>query len=62
MTTKTHLGSDFDEFLREEGIYDQTQAVSVKRVLVYELERNMQRAHLTKTDIATGRAKLPPFR
>lgn len=47
MTTKTHLGSGFDEFLREEGIYDQTRAVSVKRVLAYELERNMQRAQLT---------------
>ena len=68
MTTKTarkahpHIGSDFDEFLREEGLYDQTQAVAVKRALAYELERNMQRAQLTKTDMAkrmgTTRAQL----
>ena len=68
MTMKTtrkanrHIGSDFDEFLREEGLYDQTQAVAVKRVLAYELERNMQRAQLTKTDMAkrmgTTRAQL----
>ena len=68
MTTKAarksnpHIGSDFDELLREEGIYDQVQAVAVKRVLAYELERNMQRAQLTKTDMAkrmgTTRAQL----
>jgi antitoxin HicB len=68
MTTKTgrkanpHIGSDFDEFLREEGVYDRTQAVAVKRVLAYELERSMQKAQLTKTDMAkrmgTTRAQL----
>jgi hypothetical protein len=68
MTTKAarkanpHIGSDFDEFLREEGIYDQVRAVAVKRVLAYDLERNMQRAQLTKTDMAkrmgTTRAQL----
>jgi antitoxin HicB len=39
-----HVGSNFDTFLREEGVYDQTQAVAVKRVLAHELERNMQGA------------------
>ena len=68
MTTKAtrkanpHIGSDFDDFLREEGVYDQTEAVAVKRVLAYELERNMQKAQLTKTDMAkrmgTTRAQL----
>ena len=68
MTTKAsmkanpHIGSDFDDFLREEGVYDQAEAVAVKRVLAYELERNMQKAQLTKTDMAkrmgTTRAQL----
>ena len=68
MTTKAarkanpHIGSDFDDFLREEGIYNQAEAVAVKRVLAYELERNMQKAQLTKTDMAkrmgTTRAQL----
>ena len=68
MTAKTarkanpHIGSDFDEFLREESIYDQARAVAVKRVLAHELERNMRRAQLTKTDMAkcmgTTRAQL----
>ena len=68
MTTKAtrkinpHIGSDFDDFLREEGVYDQAEVVAVKRVLAYELERNMQKAQLTKTDMAkrmgTTRAQL----
>jgi antitoxin HicB len=60
--TNPRVGSDFDDFLREEGIDDQAEAVSVKRVLASELERNMQKAQLTKTDMAkrmgTTRAQL----
>jgi hypothetical protein len=56
MTTKTarkvnpHIGSDCDGFLREEGAYD--QAISVKRLLAYELQRSMPKAQLTKADMA----------
>ena len=57
-----HIGSDFDEFLREEQVYDEAQAVAVKRVLAFELERGMQKAQLTKTAMAkrmgTTRAQL----
>ena len=68
MTTKAarkanpHIGSDFADFLREEGVYDQAEAIAVKRVLACELERNMRKAQLTKTDMArrmgTTRAQL----
>ena len=68
MTTKTarkgnpHIGSDFDAFLTEEGIYDEVQAIAVKRVLAHELEAGMQKAQLTKTAMAkrmgTTRAQL----
>ena len=68
MTTTTarkrnpHIGSDFDAFLTEEGIYDEAQAIAVKRVLAHELEAGMQKAQLTKTAMAkrmgTTRAQL----
>ena len=68
MTTTTtrkgnpHVGSDFDAFLAEEGIYDEAQAIAVKRVLAHELEAGMQKAQLTKTAMAkrmsTTRAQL----
>jgi hypothetical protein len=49
MTTKTitkanpHVASDPD-VLGELDLSDQAQALAVKRVLVYELERNMRKA------------------
>ena len=39
-----HLGTDFEDFLREEGLYDEAQGIAVKRVLAYEFERGMVKA------------------
>ena len=32
-----HLGSDFDDFLREEGLLDEAETVASKRVLAYQI-------------------------
>jgi antitoxin HicB len=57
-----HVGSDFDDFMKEEGLYDEAQTVAVKRVLAFQLERDMQKARLTKAAMArkmgTTRAQL----
>jgi antitoxin HicB len=47
------IGSDFDEFLREEGTHDEAQAVAVKRVLAHQLEASMLKTHLAKTAMAS---------
>jgi antitoxin HicB len=46
-----HLGSNFDDFLAEEGIL--TEAVALKRVIAFQLEQKMQRSDLSKTELAT---------
>ena len=38
-----HVGSDFDEFLREEGLLDDAEALAAKRVLAYQIARAMER-------------------
>ena len=62
MKRNVHVGSDFDDFLKEEGFYDEAQAVAVKRVLAFQLEQDMKKARLTKTAMArrmgTTRAQL----
>ena len=62
MKRNVHVGSDFDGFLKEEGLYDEAQAVAVKRVLAFQLEQDMKKARLTKTAMArrmgTTRAQL----
>ena len=52
MKRNVHVGSDFDDFLREEGIFDDVQAVAVKRVIAFQLEQDMKKARLTKTAMA----------
>lgn len=47
-----HIGSDFDDFLREEGMLEDAEAVAVKRVIAHQIATEMQRAHITKTDLA----------
>lgn len=47
-----HLGSDFDDFLREEGLLDGAEAVASKRVLAYQISEAMEQRNLTKTAMA----------
>ena len=47
-----HRGSDFDDFLREEGIFEDVNAAAAKRVLAWQVEQALQAQHLTKTELA----------
>jgi predicted XRE-type DNA-binding protein len=48
-----HTGSRFDDFLKEEGIYDEVQARALKRALAEQIEECMQAASLTKSAMAS---------
>lgn len=62
MTKMEHTGSRFDEFLGEEGLLEDSQAVAIKRVVAFQLNRMMKRQSLTKVELArrmkTSRAAL----
>lgn len=62
MKRNLHVGSDFDDFLHEEKIFDEAHAVAVKRVLSFQLEQSMKKSRLTKSAMAkrmgTTRAQL----
>ena len=57
-----HLGSQFDDFLREEKLLETSEAVAVKRVIAFQIAQQMKRRKLTKTQMAlrmkTSRAAL----
>jgi antitoxin HicB len=57
-----HLGSSFDDFLKEEGILDEAHAHAIKRVLAWQIQEAMTAQGLTKSDMAkrmhTSRAQL----
>ena len=57
-----HVGSNFDDFLEEEGLLTETEEVAVKRVIAYQVKRMMIERHISKTEMSrrmhTSRAAL----
>jgi len=49
---KKHVGGDFDDFLREEGILDEAEAVATKRVIAYQIAQEMERFDITQAELA----------
>jgi len=59
---KNHIGSNFDDFLAEEGLLEDSEAAAVKRVLAFQIHELMESQNLSKTEMArrmkTSRAAL----
>jgi antitoxin HicB len=57
-----YSGSSFDSFLEEHGFREEVEAVATKRVLAWQLEREMKRQRKTKQAMArelrTSRSQL----
>jgi predicted XRE-type DNA-binding protein len=49
---KKHMGSDFDDFLRNERLLEAANATAVKRVIAFQIAQEMQRHRLTKSEMA----------
>ena len=47
-----HKGSFFDDFLKEEGILEETHATAIKRVIAWQIAQAMQEQSLTKVEMA----------
>lgn len=50
--SKQNLGSNFDDFLAEEGLLQDATAVAVKRYIAYQLQQKMSEEHLSKSEMA----------
>ncbi len=58
---KKNIGSSFDGWLREEGIYEEVTATAIKRVLARQLEAAMKEKSLSKAEMAR-RMNMPVVR
>jgi DNA-binding phage protein len=62
MKKKGRIGSSFDDFLKDDGIYEEVTARAIKRVIARQLGALMQDQGLTKSRLAkrmkTSRAQL----
>lgn len=52
MKKNQHVGSNFDDFLRDEGFLADAQATAVKRVIAFQIEREMEERRITKSQLA----------
>jgi len=48
-----HRGSSLDSFLQEEGVFEETQALAIKEVVVWQLTEAMEKQSLSKARLAT---------
>lgn len=62
MKKKGRIGSSFDDFLKEEGVYEEVTVGAIKRVLARQLDTLMEQQGMTKSELAkrmkTSRAQL----
>jgi DNA-binding Xre family transcriptional regulator len=50
---KEHMGSDFDAFLKQEGLLAECEAGALKRVVAWQLEQEMKRRRITRAKLAS---------
>ena len=57
-----HVGSSLDDFLRDEGILEQTRATALKEVIAWQVQQAMRKKKISKVEMArrmnTSRAAL----
>jgi predicted XRE-type DNA-binding protein len=50
--SKKHMGSTIDDFLKEEGIFEDAQAQAVKEVVAWQLAQAMKKKKISKSRMA----------
>lgn len=50
--SKKHMGSSIDDFLKEEGVFEEAQAQAVKEVVAWQLAEAMKKQKISKNKMA----------
>ena len=45
--SKKHMGSSIDDFLKEEGIFEEAQAQAIKEIVAWQLAQAMSRKKIS---------------
>jgi len=51
--SKKNMGSSIDNFLKEEGIFEESQAQAIKEVVAWQLAEAMKKQKISKNKMAT---------
>ena len=52
MAENKHAGSSIDDFLREEGVFEEFQAIAIKEVIAWQLGQAMKDMKISKRKLA----------
>jgi predicted XRE-type DNA-binding protein len=62
---KKHIGSSFNDFLKEDGIYEEATSHAIKRVIAWQLSEAMKAKNISKSEMArqlkTSRTQVARF-
>ena len=50
--SKKHMGSSMDDFLKEEGIFEEARTLAVKEVVAWQLAEAMKKQKISKARMA----------
>jgi predicted XRE-type DNA-binding protein len=53
MSKKTHRGSDFRDFLKEQGILNEVEARALKQAMSLQISHLLEKKSVTKAEMAT---------
>jgi predicted thioesterase len=60
-----HIGSSLDDFLKEEGVLEETRTIVLKETLAWQVQQAMEKDKISKVEMArrmhTSRAALDRF-
>ncbi|MDR0852062.1 MAG: helix-turn-helix domain-containing protein [Clostridiales Family XIII bacterium] len=49
---KKHIGSDFEDFLRGENLFEEVDALAIKRVIALQIRDEMKEKNIAKAELA----------
>ena len=50
--SKKHMGSSIDDFLKEEGVFEESQGQAIKEVVAWQLAQAMKKKKISKARMA----------
>jgi predicted XRE-type DNA-binding protein len=58
----SHIGSRFDDFMKEQGLYDEAKSHAIKEIIVWQIAEQMKQQGISKVKMAammkTSRSQL----
>lgn len=52
MTISKHIGQSFDQFLLEDGIYEEVQLKALKKTIAHQIKALMEKENIKKSELA----------